>query len=176
MLVVFAAVGLARFAFGMVLPSMAAELELGYARQGMLGASYFVGYLACVAVMPWIAPRVSLFANSAAAALPYSLLGFLQCPSPSGFWPLAVAYCVVGSGSGAAFIGAMSLPVAMVSPVASWARSRRRYCWCRPGHSVLRLSGPVRAQCLHSLPVAVGLGDLLRLRFRSIDDRDAAHP
>ena len=58
MLVVLGAVGLARFAFGMLLPAMAADLVLDYREQGLLGASYFVGYLAIVALMPALAPRL----------------------------------------------------------------------------------------------------------------------
>ena len=56
MLVVLGAVGLARFAFGMILPAMAEDLGLDYRQQGFLGASYFLGYLAIVALLPWLAP------------------------------------------------------------------------------------------------------------------------
>lgn len=58
MLVVLGAVGFARFAFGMILPAMAADLRLDYHQQGILGASYFLGYLAVVALLPWLAPKL----------------------------------------------------------------------------------------------------------------------
>ena len=60
MLVVFGSVGLARFAFGIILPAMARDLGLGYGRQGMLVTSYFLGYLAILAAMsvfPSLVPR-----------------------------------------------------------------------------------------------------------------------
>ncbi|MGB1884467.1 MAG: YbfB/YjiJ family MFS transporter, partial [Gammaproteobacteria bacterium] len=59
-LVVLGVLGLARFAFGMVLPGLAADLGLDYREQGVLGASYFAGYLVVVAAMPWLSPRLGL--------------------------------------------------------------------------------------------------------------------
>ena len=58
LLVVFAALGLARFSFGMLLPAVAEDLGLNYRQQGFLSATYFAGYLAIVFVLPWLAPRL----------------------------------------------------------------------------------------------------------------------
>ena len=109
MLVVVGGVGLARFAFGMILPGMAGDLKLNYEQQGILGGSYFVGYLAIVALMPWLAPklgarRMCLWGLGVVAV---SLLGLSQSRD---YALLLAIYFVTGLGSGAAFIGAMTFP------------------------------------------------------------------
>ncbi len=109
MLVVLCAVGLARFAFGMVLPTMARDLALDYTAQGLLGASYFVGYLAVVTSMPWIAPRLGprRLCLTGLGLVGLGLFGMsLWFPYPL----LLASYGLVGVGSGAAFVGAMTLP------------------------------------------------------------------
>ena len=47
-LTTFAALGLGRFALGMLLPAMSAYLCLGYARMGWVGTANFLGYLIAV--------------------------------------------------------------------------------------------------------------------------------
>ena len=56
-LTTFAALGLGRFALGMLLPSMAADLGLGYARMGLIGTANFVGYLIAVLASGIVAAR-----------------------------------------------------------------------------------------------------------------------
>lgn len=109
MCVVLGAVGLARFAFGIVLPAMASDLGLNYAEQGMLGASYFAGYLAVVSVMPWLAARAGsrLLCTGGLVVVGGGLAAMSLLTEYVG---LLVSYGAVGVGSGAAFIGAMSLP------------------------------------------------------------------
>ena len=109
MLVVIGALGLARFAFGMVLPAMADDLGLNYRDQGFLGTSYFLGYLAIVAVMPWLAPKFGSrrLCAGGLAVVAFGLLGMVVARE---YNILLGSYFVVGLGSGAAFIGAMSLP------------------------------------------------------------------
>jgi MFS family permease len=109
MLVVLCAVGLARFAFGMVLPAMARGLGLDYAEQGMLGASYFVGYLGVVTSMPWLAPRLGS-RRLCIGGLWLVVLGLFGMSLWFPYPMLLASYAVVGIGSGAAFVGAMSLP------------------------------------------------------------------
>ncbi|MBI5018424.1 MAG: MFS transporter [Deltaproteobacteria bacterium] len=48
----FSCLGLARFAFGMILPSMGKALQLGYDQMGYIGTANFVGYLLSVALAP----------------------------------------------------------------------------------------------------------------------------
>lgn len=109
MLVVVGALGLARFAFGMVLPAMAADLGLDYREQGLLGTSYFVGYLAIVVVMPWLAPKLGprRLCSGGLAIVTAGLLGMVL---GRDYGLLSGSYFVVGLGSGAAFVGAMALP------------------------------------------------------------------
>lgn len=109
MLVVLCAVGLARFAFGMVLPAMARDLALDYTAQGLLGASYFVGYLAIVASMPWFAPRLGP-RRLCLTGLGLVGLGLLAMSLWFPYPLLLASYGLVGVGSGAAFVGAMTLP------------------------------------------------------------------
>lgn len=109
MLVVLGAVGLARFAFGMILPGMASDLSLNYEQQGILGGSYFLGYLAMVALMPWLAPRLGprRLCLGGTAIVAVSLVGMAL---GRDYGVLLATYFVTGIGSGAAFVGAMTLP------------------------------------------------------------------
>lgn len=109
MLVVLGALGLARFAFGMVLPAMAADLALSYRQQGLLGASYFVGYLAIVIAMPRLAPQLGS-KNLCVGGLGIVAAALFTMALSRDYATLSISYFVVGLGSGAAFIGAMSLP------------------------------------------------------------------
>ena len=109
MLVVLGAVGLARFAFGMIIPAMADDLGLDYRQQGFLGASYFVGYLAVVALLPWLAPRIGV-RRLCVGGLGLVAVSLLAMALGRDYVLLSLSYLVTGVGSGAAFIGAMSLP------------------------------------------------------------------
>lgn len=108
-LVVLGVLGLARFAFGMVLPGLAADLGLDYREQGVLGASYFAGYLAVVAAMPWLSPRLGL-KRLCVAGLAVVAMGLAVMVFSTDLRVLSASYFVVGLGSGAAFVAAMSLP------------------------------------------------------------------
>ena len=48
MLALFTALGLGRFALGMLLPSMGATLDLSYAQMGFIGTVNFVGYFVAI--------------------------------------------------------------------------------------------------------------------------------
>lgn len=115
MLVVLGAVGLARFAFGMILPAMAADLGLGYRQQGFLGASYFLGYLAIVALLPWLAPKLGS-RRLCAGGLALVAASLLTLSQGRDTMFLSASYFVTGLGSGAAFIGAMSLSAFWFQP------------------------------------------------------------
>jgi MFS family permease len=115
MLVVLGAVGLARFAFGMILPSIAADLSLGYQAQGILGASYFLGYLGIVALMPWAAPKLGS-KRLCVGGLAVVSAGLAAMSLGGDSVLLSASYFLVGLGSGGAFIGAMSLPAFWFHP------------------------------------------------------------
>jgi MFS family permease len=108
MLVVLGGVGLARFAFGMILPAMAADLKLDYSQQGFLGASYFVGYLAIVVVMPWLAPKAGC-RRLCIVGLALVTVSLVALSQGRDYLFLSASYFVTGVGSGALFIGAMTL-------------------------------------------------------------------
>ncbi|MCA8928661.1 MAG: YbfB/YjiJ family MFS transporter [Alphaproteobacteria bacterium] len=114
-LVVLSAVGLARFAFGIILPLMAADLRLGYNEQGILGASYFLGYLAMVALMPWVSSRLSA-RRLCVGGLLVIAPGLLVMALSRDYPVLSASYFAVGIGSGAAFVGAMTLPAFWFQP------------------------------------------------------------
>ena len=56
-LVVMAGIGLGRFAFGMLLPSMEISLGLSYSQMGFLSTANFVGYLVSVFVSSYLSAR-----------------------------------------------------------------------------------------------------------------------
>ena len=58
-LTIFACLGLARFAFGMLLPSMSGALQMSYDEMGFLGTVNFAGYLVAVALSPLLLRRFS---------------------------------------------------------------------------------------------------------------------
>ncbi|MEC7513872.1 MAG: MFS transporter [Pseudomonadota bacterium] len=109
LLVVFAALGLARFSFGMLLPAIAEDLGLNYRQQGFLSATYFAGYLAIVFVLPWLAPRLGprLLCGGGLAV---TALAMFVMSAGFAYPGVASSYFIAGFGSAAAFVGAMSLP------------------------------------------------------------------
>lgn len=107
-LVMFACLGLARFAFGILLPSMSQGLDLSYAQRGYVGTGYFLGYLAMVAAAPRLSRRLghvrSILLGLALIAVTMAVLGL------AGTYGAALAaYTLTGVGSGAANISMMAL-------------------------------------------------------------------
>lgn len=114
----FACLGLARFAFGMLLPSMGTALHLGYDRMGFIGTGNFAGYLAAVAMAPFFMRR---FGGRATITAGLGLLAacMLLIGSSRDFLTVFLLYVTTGVGSGLA-----NVPMMVV--VAQWfARSRR---------------------------------------------------
>ena len=115
---VFACLGLARFAFGMLLPSMRDALAMSYDQMGYLGTANFAGYLFSVAVTPLLlrrfTPRVLITVGLLLISI--CMLGISWSKSyPSVF----LFYALVGVGSGLANIPIMVL-------VSYWFRRDRR--------------------------------------------------
>lgn len=117
-LTTFAALGLARFAFGMLLPSMADDLGLGYARMGLIGTANFVGYLIAVLASGIVSARLGArrMVVGALVLAGASLFGVSRAGSLGALLGL---YFLTGLGSGAANVPMMSL-------VAAWFGSRTR--------------------------------------------------
>jgi len=117
-LTLFSCLGLARFAFGMLLPSMRAGLGLAFDQMGFISTGNFAGYLAAVALAPFLIrrlqPRLTIVLGLTLITL--CMFAISQC---SSFTSLVVLYGLVGVGSGLANIPIMVL-------VSHWFRKERR--------------------------------------------------
>ena len=117
-LTLFSCLGLARFAFGMLLPGMGRALDLAYDQMGFLGTANFVGYLVSVALTPtilkWLRPRLTIVAGLLLIAV--TLGGMARAGS---YLELLGFYALTGVGSGLANIATMVL-------VAHWFRREKR--------------------------------------------------
>jgi predicted MFS family arabinose efflux permease len=117
-LVVFGALGLARFGYTMVLPSMQAALGLDNAQAGMLASANLTGYLVLALAGGALAarhgPRTVIAAGLVVVAAGMVFTGLAR-----GFPDAAVWRTVTGIGSGASNVPAMGL-------LAAWFARRRR--------------------------------------------------
>ena len=117
-LTIFACLGLARFAFGMLLPSMRDALGLSYDQMGFLGTANFAGYLAAVGMAPFLLRRFSPRQLIASGLLLISLCMSGIALGDSYLLILSLYTCV-GVGSGLANIPIMVL-------VSYWFRREKR--------------------------------------------------
>ncbi len=117
-LTLFSCLGLARFAYGMLLPGMATGLDLGYDRMGFVSTGNFAGYLVAVALAPALIRRFGPRVLIAAGLLLIALCMFGISRS-QGFAAVLGLYAVIGLGSGFANIPVMVL-------VSHWFRPERR--------------------------------------------------
>lgn len=105
---VFACLGLARFAYGMLLPLMGKSLQLRYDQMGFISTGNFAGYLAAVATAPFSMRRWSgrktIAAGLALAGTCMILIGFAD-----GFRGILALYFLTGIGSGLANVPMMVL-------------------------------------------------------------------
>jgi MFS family permease len=117
-LVVFACIGLARYAYTMLLPSMQSGLGLPYDRMGFIGTSNFFGYLVSVVLAPRM---IRLFKPRAviASGLLLISLSLFGVGVSSGFITPLVFYFLVGTGTGFANIPTFVL-------LSFWFRSEQR--------------------------------------------------
>lgn len=105
---IFSCIGLARFAYGMLLPSMARALALGFDRMGFISTGNFAGYMAGVGAAPFVMRRAGARAT-VTAGLALVALGMIALGSASGFAALFLLYALTGIGSGLANIPVMVL-------------------------------------------------------------------
>ena len=113
-----ACLGFGRFAFGMILPSMASSLNLTYSQMGLIGTGNFFGYLLSVLLSgPWIVR----FGSRRLITLGLLLVGISMIMVSQGrsFMQVLVLYALTGFGSGVANISTMGL-------VSSWFTSKKR--------------------------------------------------
>ena len=117
-LIIFACIGLARYAYTMLLPSMQAGLGLSYDRMGYIGTGNFSGYLLSVVLAPRLIRRYRPRAVISGGLTLITLALFAVSASRGFFIPLAL-YFLVGMGTGFANIPTMAL-------ISHWFRSDQR--------------------------------------------------
>lgn len=117
-LVLFSCLGLARYAYTMLLPGMQAGLGLTYKQMGFIGTANFTGYLFAVLLAPFLIRRFRprLVITAGLLLISICMLGISQ---GHGFFPVAVLYTLVGLGGGFANIPLMAL-------ITYWFRSEQR--------------------------------------------------
>lgn len=117
-LIIFACIGLARYAYTMLLPSMQAGLGLPYDRMGFIGTGNFCGYLLSVILAPRLIRRYKPRRVITGGLLLITLSLFGVSVSHGFLFPLAL-YFLVGMGTGFANIPTMAL-------ISYWFRSDQR--------------------------------------------------
>ncbi|MDN6276184.1 MAG: YbfB/YjiJ family MFS transporter [Psychrobacter sp.] len=107
-LAMFCGLGLGRFSFGMLLPSMSSSLGLDYSQSGLLGFTNLMGYLVAVILSPLILPRLGTRATATISLLliAFSMFGMAFT---SNFPLLCVLYVLTGVGSGGVVLPMMSV-------------------------------------------------------------------
>ncbi len=117
-LTIFCCFGLARFAFGMLLPAMRDGLGLSIDDMGFLSTGNFAGYLVAVGLAPLALRYVSARKLVTGSLLVIGLC-LLVISQSSDYWLLGALYTVIGMGGGFANIPIMAL-------VSRWFRRERR--------------------------------------------------
>ena len=117
-LIIFACIGLARYAYTMLLPSMQAGLALPYDRMGFIGTGNFSGYLLSVMLAPRLIRRFRP-RSVIAGGLVLITLALVAVGLCHGFWTALTLYFLVGMGTGFANIPTMAL-------ISHWFRSDQR--------------------------------------------------
>ncbi|PLX88653.1 MAG: MFS transporter [Desulfuromonas sp.] len=117
-LTLFSCLGLARFAYGMLLPGMRAGLGLAYDQMGYISTGNFVGYLLAVGLAPFALRR---FKPRMLMALALTLIAMCMAgiAQSDGYVTIVLLYSLTGVGSGFANIPVMVL-------VSHWFRRERR--------------------------------------------------
>jgi MFS family permease len=117
-LTLFSCLGLARFAYGMLLPGMRTGLGLAFDQMGFVSTANFAGYLASVAMAPTLIRR---FRPRSTIVLRLLLIAacILLISRSNGFGEVLALYTLIGVGSGFANIPTMVL-------VSHWFRREGR--------------------------------------------------
>ena len=120
-------IGLARFAYGVVLPSLRQELGLGYTAGGVLNAVHLAGYLVGTLMAPYVARRLGM-THMGRACNALVAAGALLCalaPSSLGVGTLllGIGRLATGLGAGGAVIAIMVSVLARVDEASRAAAS-----------------------------------------------------
>ncbi|BDD88586.1 MFS transporter [Desulfofustis limnaeus] len=111
----FAALGIGRFALGMLLPAMGEALALGYTQMGVIGTVNFCGYLAavllCGRMSRMFGLRLLIFLALLLVGASMVLIGMIERVGV-----IMLLYCLTGIGSAWANIPIMALVAAWFPP------------------------------------------------------------
>ncbi len=106
--VMFACLGIGRFAIGMLLPSMGESLDLSYSQMGMISTANFTGYMVAVLFAGSLArrfgARLIISLGLGAVGISMALVG-----SAGDAWTALLPYVFTGIGSGLANVPMMGL-------------------------------------------------------------------
>jgi len=105
---VFCGLGLARFAFGMMLPSMSASLQLDHSQGGLLGFANMAGYVIAVAISPLVLSRFGTRVTATSSLLLIAA-SMLAMATTSSLPMLCALYLLTGIGSGGVVLPMMSV-------------------------------------------------------------------
>nr|WP_321464505.1 MFS transporter [uncultured Desulfobulbus sp.] len=115
---IFACIGLARFALGMLLPAMGADLHLSYGQMGTISTANFIGYLAGIVVAAPLVRRLGARLLTTLALL-LAGLSMVAIGCTANLYAITVLYICTGVGTALANIPIMGL-------LSSWFASRLR--------------------------------------------------
>ena len=115
---IFACIGLARFALGMLLPAMGEDLHLSYVQMGTISTSNFVGYLAGILATAHLVRRFGVRRLTTAALL-LSGLSMVGIGCAGSLSSIIILYILTGIGSAMA-----NIPLMVV--LSAWFSSRLR--------------------------------------------------
>jgi len=118
MLSILACLGFGRFALGMLLPAMAATLNLSYSQMGFISTANFLGYLASVLLSGHWAGRIGSRRFIFFALLVVGI-SMAMVSRATSFSSVLVLYMITGIGSGATNVPVMGL-------VSAWFSSSKR--------------------------------------------------
>ena len=106
--VIFACLGLGRFALGMLLPAMGTALDLSYARMGLISTGNFTGYMFAVAIAGYVAQRLGARWT---IALGLVMVGgtIMLVGRAEHYFQILPLYVVTGIGSGLSNVPLMGL-------------------------------------------------------------------
>ncbi|MEP3333262.1 YbfB/YjiJ family MFS transporter [Sedimentitalea sp.] len=112
---VLCGLGLGRFAFGMMLPSISQDLGLNYSQAGMLGFGNLTGYLISVPLVPYFLAKIGTRITVTLSLLVMALSMLAMAVTHSFFW-LTAFYFVAGLSSGAVVLPSMSVMAKWFAP------------------------------------------------------------
>lgn len=119
-LVPFTVLGLARFAYGLLLPAMRDDLSWSYAAAGSVTTANAIGYLAGAVAAPWVSgrgsERIVIVGSVTAVAVSLAATGL------TGNYPLILLFrFTAGLFGGVAFVAAAAIAVRLSASGVGWA-------------------------------------------------------